>query len=80
MPMNKVWNMVQNIKGKNSKTNVHHLKDVQDTLTPQQDISNKLCQTFSKNSSTENYHTECQKFEKQKEKTKLNFKSKNLKE
>ena len=72
--------MVQNIKGKKSKTNVHHLKDVQDTLTPQQDISNKLCQTFSKNSSTENYHTECQKFEKQKEKTKLNFKSKNLKE
>ena len=46
--MNKVWHMVQNIKGKNSKTNVHHLKDGQDTLTPEQDISNKLGQTFKK--------------------------------
>ena len=30
-PMNKVWNMVQNIKGKNNKTNVHRLKDGRDT-------------------------------------------------
>jgi hypothetical protein len=44
--MNKVWNMVQNIKGKNSKTNVHHLKDVQDTLTPEQDISNIFKKTL----------------------------------
>jgi hypothetical protein len=28
-PMNKVWNMVQKIKGKNNKTNVLHLKDGQ---------------------------------------------------
>ena len=69
--MNKVWNMLQQNKGKNSKTNVHHIKD---TLTSEQDISNKLGQTFSKNSSTENYHPEFQKFKKQKEKTKLNFK------
>ena len=34
--------MVQYIKGKNSKTNVNHLKDGQDTLTPEQDISNKF--------------------------------------
>ena len=65
-PMNKVWNMVQTIKGKNNKTNVHHLKDGQDTLTSEQDISNKLGQTFSKNSSTENYHPEFQKSKKQK--------------
>ena len=70
-PMNKVWNMLQKNKGKNSKTNVHHIKD---TLTSEQDISNKLGQTFSKTSSTENYHPEFQKFKKQKEKTKLNFK------
>ena len=49
--------MVQKIKGKNSETSVHHLRDGQDTLTSEQDISNKLNQTFSKkNSSTENYH------------------------
>jgi hypothetical protein len=79
-PMNKVWNMVQKIKGKNNKTNVHHLKDGRDTLTSEQDISNKLGQTLSKNSSTQNYHPEFQKFKKQKEKTKLNFKSKYLEE
>jgi predicted Rossmann fold nucleotide-binding protein DprA/Smf involved in DNA uptake len=78
--MNKVWNMVQKIKGKNNKTNVHHLKDGRDTLTSEQDISNKLGQTLSKNSSTQNYHPEFQKFKKQKEKTKLNFKSKYLEE
>jgi hypothetical protein len=37
--MNKVWNMVQKIKGKNNKTNVHHLKDGHDTLTSEQEIS-----------------------------------------
>jgi hypothetical protein len=33
--------MAQKIKGKNNKTNVHHLKDGHDTLTSEQDISNK---------------------------------------
>ena len=72
--------MVQKIKGKNNKTNVHHLKDGHDTLTSEQDISNKLGQIFSQNSSTQNYDPEFQKFKRQKEKTKLNFKSKNLEE
>ena len=49
-------------KCKNSKTNVHHLKDVQDNLTSEDDISNKLGQTFSKHSSTENYYPEFQQF------------------
>jgi hypothetical protein len=40
--------MAQKIKGKNSNTNVHDLKDGQDTLTSEQDISNKLGQAFSK--------------------------------
>ena len=42
-PINKVWNMVQQIKGKHNKTNV---QDGQDTLTSEQDISNKLGHTF----------------------------------
>jgi potassium voltage-gated channel Eag-related subfamily H protein 8 len=37
-------------------------------------------QIFSQNSSTQNYDSEFQKFKKQKEKSKLNFKSKNLEE
>ena len=65
-PMNRLWNMVQKIKGKNNKTNVHHLKDGHD-------ISNKLGQIFSQNSSTQNYDPEFKKFKKQKGKTKLNF-------
>jgi hypothetical protein len=43
-------------------------------------LTNKLVQIFSQNSSTQNYDPEFQKFKKQKEKTKLNFKSKNLEE
>ena len=43
-------------------------------------ISNRLGQIFSQNSSTQNYDPEFQKFKRQKEKTKLNFKSKNLEE
>jgi hypothetical protein len=54
----KVWNMVQKIKGKNNKTNVHHLKDGHDTLTSEQEISNKLGQIFSQNFSTQNYDPE----------------------
>jgi hypothetical protein len=45
-PIYKVWNMVQQIKGKHNKTNV---QDGQDTLTSEQDISNKLGHTFKKN-------------------------------
>jgi outer membrane phospholipase A len=63
--------MIQIIKGKNNKTNVHHLKNGHDTLTSEEDISNKLGQTFSKNSSTQNNHPQFQKFQKQKQK--LNF-------
>ena len=54
--------MVQQIKGKNNKSNVHHLKDGRDTLTYEEDISDKLGQTFIKNFSTQNYHLEFQKF------------------
>jgi predicted transcriptional regulator len=44
------------------------------------DVSNKLGQIFSQNSSTQNYDPEFKKFKKQNEKTKLNLKSKNLEE
>jgi hypothetical protein len=44
------------------KTNVHHLKDGHDTLTSEQDISNKLGQIFSQNSTTQNDAPEFQKF------------------
>jgi hypothetical protein len=67
-PMNKVWNMVLKLKVAYSKTHIRHLIDGQDTLTSEKDISNKLGQTCSKNSSTENYQPEFHKFKKQKRK------------
>ena len=70
--------MVHKIKGKHNKTNVHHLRDGHDTLTSEQDISNKLGQTFKKKLLYPKLQS--RKFKKQKEKIKLNFKSKNLEE
>ena len=75
--MNKVWNFIQRIKGKHGKGNVHHLKDGQNLLTSENDISRKLAETFSKHSSSQNYSSEFQRIQKTKEKNKINFKSKN---
>ena len=75
--MNKVWNFIQKIKGKNSKSSVKHLKTDDRTLTSEKDIADKLGETFAKHSSSENYKKDFQKFKKTAEKTKLNFKSKN---
>ena len=76
--MNKVWNFIQKIKGKTKNSNLHHLKDGPDILTSEKDISQKLAETFSKHSSSKNYNADFQNIKKNKEKTKLNFKSKNL--
>lgn len=76
-PMTKVWNMIQKIKGKNSKATVKHLKNGNDLLTSEKDIANKLGETFAKSSSSNNYREDFKKVKKQKEKIKLNFKSKN---
>jgi hypothetical protein len=51
-PMNRVWNMVQKIKGQNNKTNVLHLKDGHDTLTGPHAVSCALSNDFL-NSSNE---------------------------
>ncbi|VDI43680.1 Hypothetical predicted protein [Mytilus galloprovincialis] len=70
--------MVQKIKGKNSKATVKHLKDGNDLLTSEKNTANKLGETFAKSSSCNNYREEFKKMlKKQKEKIKLNFKSKN---
>lgn len=73
-PMTKVWNMVNKIKGKNSKATVKHLKDGNNLLTSEKDIANKLGETFAKSSSCNNYREDFKKVKKQKEKIKLNFK------
>ena len=50
--MNKVWNFIQKINGKRKSNSLHHLKDGQNILTSEQDISQKLGETFSKFSSS----------------------------
>ena len=49
-------------------------------MTSEEEISNKLGETFSKHSSSENYNEKFQHLKCQKEKTKLNSSSKNLEE
>ena len=76
-PMNKVWNFIQKINGKRKSSSLHHLKDGQNLLTSEQDISHKLGETFSKFSSSANYSPEFQRIKSRLEKTNLNFKSNN---
>ena len=76
-PMNKVWNFIQKIKGKNSKSTVKHLKDNDTFLTSEKDISKKLGETFSKYSSSNNYTPTFQRYKNTAEKSKLNFNSNN---
>ena len=65
-PMNKVWNFIQKIKGKNRNVNLHHLKEGHDILTSEEDISQKLAETFSKHSSSTNYSPQFQNIKNQK--------------
>ena len=74
----KVWDMVRKISGKNKAPTVNHLKKSNsESVTDQKDIADYLAQTFSKNSSSNNYSKQFQNFKNVQEKTKLNFKSNN---
>ena len=70
----KVWDMVRKIQGKGKSTLVNHLKKNNDNITSKKDIANTLADSFSKNSSSENYTS---KFRNQQEKQKLKFTSDN---
>ena len=78
--MRKVWNMVQKLKGKNNKPKVQHLKDGDNILTSPSSIANKLAETISQKSSSNNYSPQFQHIKQQKEKIKLPFTSKYLEE
>ena len=80
-PIRKVWNMLQKIKGKNTKSGVKHLKTNDgEHLTTQNEIAEELASTFAKCSSSANYAPKFQKFKDVKEKEHLNFRSKNNEE
>ena len=69
--------MIRKIKGKGSSDNVQHLKVDDNILTSKTDISNKIAETISKNSSSANYTPEFQKHQNIQEKVNLSFRSDN---
>ena len=69
----KVWDMVRKIQGKGKSTSVNHLKKNNDNITSKKDIANTLADSFSKNSSSENYTSKFRNIKNQQEKQKLKF-------
>ena len=83
-PTKKFWAMVRKISGKSKSATYHHLNynfnNANETASTKQDIADTLASQFCSNSSTSHYSEEFQKYKKEQEKTKLNFKSSNNEE
>ena len=73
----KVWTMVRKITGKPSANPIRHLKVNNVEVSDIPDIANTIAQTFSNNSSPENYSNKFQSFRLQAENQHLKFKSSN---
>ena len=73
----KVWDMVRKIQGKGKSASVNHLKKHNDNITSKKDIANTLTDSFSKNSSSENYTSKFRNIKNQQEKQILKFTSDN---
>jgi len=73
----KVWTMVRKITGKPSASPIRHLKVNNVEVSDFPDIANTIAQTFSNNSSSENYSRKFQSFHRQAENQHLKFKSSN---
>ena len=70
--------MVRKIAGKSPSCNIKHLNTNNTEITEIPDIANSLGQTFSKNSSSNNYSNKFQAFRNQAENQHLKFKTNNL--
>ena len=83
-PTKNVWDMVRKISGKSKSASYHHLNynfnNANETASTKQDIADTLASQFCSNSSTSHYSEKFQKYKKEQEKTKLNFKSSNNEE
>ena len=77
-PIKKVWSMIRKISGKHSSSKVHPLHVNDDDVTDVPGIANALGQTFSDNSSSEQFNTKFQSFRRQAERQFLNFSSNNI--
>ena len=73
-----MWGIIRKISGKQSNTTIHHLENNDGTkITETVDIANRFAQEISKNSSSNNYHTEFQKYQKKAEKEHPDFDTEN---
>ena len=70
--------MVRKIAGKSPSCNIKHLNINNTEITEIPDIANSLSQTFSNNSSSNNYTTKFQAIRNHAENQQLKFKSNNL--
>ncbi len=75
--MKTTWDMIRKINGKGKHTSINHLNKAGHQVSSKADIANTLADTFSKNSSSNNYSEEFLKVKSEQEKTKLNFSSDN---
>ena len=69
--------MIRKISGKGSRSAIKHIVTDNDTITDPKDIANKLADTLTKNSSSNNYTKKFKKHKNQKEKRHLKFNSNN---
>ena len=66
--------MIRKISGKQTNTTIHHLENNDGTkITERVNIANRLAQEISKNSSSNNYCSELQKYQEKAEKEHLDF-------
>ena len=76
-PMNKIWNMINRIKGRKNSATVKHLSVNNNLITDKRDIANTLAEQLAYNSSSNQCSDKFLKFKHNDEKKKINFSSSN---
>ena len=75
--MNKIWNMINRIKGRKNSATVKHLSVDNNVITEKLDIANTLAEQLAYNSSSDQCSDEFLKHKRSDEKKKINFTSSN---
>ena len=76
-PMNKIWNMINRIKGRKNSATVKHLSVNANLITDKLDIANTLAEQLAYNSSSDQCSDQFLKHKRNNEKKKINFSSSN---
>ena len=75
--MNKIWNMINRIKGRSNTATVNHLSVANNIITDKTEIANTLAEQLAYNSSSNQCSDRFLKQKQKDEKKKLNFCSSN---